>query len=70
MHHLIVMFYAFVFSFTPAKPAPQPADIPLALQAANSATYAPTRHELERSSYAETGCVSCRQTMNVSYRVR
>jgi len=73
MHHLIAMFYALVFSFS--HPAPvQTAEIPLALQAANSTAYPPAPNQFARfqtaSSYPETACVSCRQMTTVSYRVR
>jgi len=71
MRHLLVMFYAFVFSFGHSE-APRRTAVPQ-VEAGHVYTYAPTRYELAHpqyaSSYSETACVSCRPT-NVSYRVR
>ncbi len=71
MRHLLVMFYAFVFSFGRSE-APHPVKAS-PVEAVNVSTYAPTRQELAHAqfvnSYAESACVSCRP-MNVSYRVR
>jgi len=71
MRHLLVMFYAFVFSFGHSE-APHRVAEPQ-VEAVNIYTYAPTRQELARaayrSRYSVTACVSCRP-MNVSYRVR
>jgi len=74
MQHLLIVFYAFVFSFGHSE-APHHAEVPRPSEVVNASTYAPTRQELARaraerlSSYSETACVSCRPT-NVSYRVR
>jgi hypothetical protein len=72
MRHLLVMFYAFVFSFGHSA-VPRHAEAVPPPVVANVYTYAPTRYELAHpeyiSSYSETACVSCRPT-NLSYRVR
>jgi len=71
MRHLLMMFFAFIFSFGHSA-APRPIETPQ-VEAVNITTYAPTRQELAHAAYAnsysETACVSCRP-MNVSYRVR
>jgi len=70
MHHIIVAFYAFVFSFGHAAPVHHPEALQQQSPRLTSA-YAPTRQEVAHNryagSYSETVCVSCRR-MNVSYR--
>jgi len=72
MRHLLVMFYAFVFSFGHAD-IPRHTQVTLPPVVVNVSTYAPTQYELAHpesaSGYSETACVSCRPT-KLSYRVR
>ncbi|MDE1154988.1 MAG: hypothetical protein PW735_04560 [Acidobacteriaceae bacterium] len=79
MHHLLVAFFAFLFSFGHAHPAasimPKDAFIPPAQYAQGLEGAVPSRHELLdqhellNGAYAGAGCPGCR-TMTVSSATR